>query len=249
MKRTITLVFILSLMLSTVVMAQRSNYYNVVDNSYNDIKISYTVDVQQLQIQNIKTEQGTFCRITYEGMTPMQNDGQPELPVITNLLEIPMCENMQVNVVNSNYETYDLTELGINHPIMPAQPRHPKSQDGPFPFVIDEATYTNNSFYGMPLAQAEKVGVLRNINMGNISIAPFEYNPVTGQLRVCTQLDVEISFVNPNIPRTMEMKTKHGNGLFDGQHYGVINPMSTPGYRDEFNVAPIKYLIIAHSMF
>lgn len=249
MKRTITLMFILSLMLFNVVMAQRSNYYTVTDNNYSDIKISYTIDVQQLQIQNVKTEQGTYCRLSYDGMTPTQNDGKPELPVITNLLEIPLCENMQVNVVNSNYETYDLAELGINHPIMPAQPRHPKSQDGPFPFVIDEATYANNSFYGMPLAQAEKVGVLRNINMGNISIAPFEYNPVTGQLRVCTQLDVEISFVNPNIPRTMEMKTKHGNGLFDGQHYGVINPMSTPEYRDEFNAAPIKYLIIAHSMF
>jgi len=248
MKKSIILMFILSLLFSNFSMAQRSNYYQVTDNNYNDIKISYTIDVQNLQIKKIKTEHGDYCQLSYEGMTPTQNDGQPELPVITNL-EIPLCENMQVNVVNSTYETYNLAELGINNPIMPAQPRHPKSQDGPFPFVIDEATYATNSFYGMPLAQSEKVGVLRNINMGRISIAPFEYNPVTGQLRVCTQLDVEISFVNPNIPKTMEMKTKHGNGLFDGQHYGVINPMSAPGYRNEISSAPIKYLIVAHSMF
>lgn len=249
MKKSIILMCILSLLLFNSGMAQRSNYYNVTDNSYNDIKISYSIDVQNLQIKNIKTEQGNYCQLSYEGMTPTQNEGQPELPVITNLLEIPLCENMQVNVVNSTYETYSLAELGINHPIMPVQPRHPKSEDGPFPFVIDEATYATNSFYGMPLTQSEKVGVLRNINIGSVSIAPFEYNPVTGQLRVCTQLDVEISFVNPNIPRTMEMKTKHGNGLFDGQHFGVINPMNTPGFRDEIDDAPIKYLIVAHSMF
>jgi hypothetical protein len=249
MKKSIILMCILSLLLFNSGMAQRSNYYRVTDNSYSDIKISYSIDVQNLQIKNIKTEQGNYCQLSYEGMTPTQNDGQPELPVITNLLEIPFCENIQVNVVNSTYETYNLAELGINHPIMPVQPRHPKSEDGPFPFVIDEATYATNSFYGMPLAQSEKVGVLRNINLGHVSIAPFEYNPVTGQLRVCTQLDVEISFVNPNIPRTMEMKTKHGNGLFDGQHCGVINPMNTPGFRDEINNAPIKYLIVAHSMF
>ena len=249
MKKSIILTCILSLLLFNSGMAQRSNYYRVTDNSYSDIKISYSIDVQNLQIKNIKTEQGNYCQLSYEGMTPTQNDGQPELPVITNLLEIPFCENIQVNVVNSTYETYNLAELGINHPIMPVQPRHPKSEDGPFPFVIDEATYATNSFYGMPLAQSEKVGVLCNINIGNVSIAPFEYNPVTGQLRVCTQLDVEISFVNPNIPRTMEMKTRHGNGLFDGQHCGVINPMNTPGFRDEIDNAPIKYLIVAHSMF
>lgn len=249
MKKSIILMCVLSLLLFNFSMAQRSNYYHVTDNNYNDIKISYTVDVQNLQVKDIKTEQGTFCQISYDGMTPMRNDGKPALPVITNLLEIPLCEGMQVNVVNSTYETYNLSELGINHPIMPAQPQHPKSEDGPFPFVIDETTYASNSFYGMTLAQCEKVGMLRNINLGNISIAPFEYNPVTGQLSVCTQLDVEISFVNANIPKTMEMKTKHGNGLFDGQHCGVINPMNTAGFRDEIDNAPIKYLIVAHSMF
>ena len=248
MKKSIILMCLVGLILTNV-MAQRSNYYHVTDNNYSDIKISYNIDVQNLQIQNIKTEQGTYCQISYEGMTPMQNNGKPELPIITNLLEIPLCEGMEVNVINSTYETYNLAELGINHPILPAQPRHPKSEDGPFPFVIDEETYTNNSFYGMTLTQTEKIGVLRNVNLGRLSIAPFEYNPVTGQLRVCTRLDVEISLVNANIPMTMEMKTKHGNGIFDGQHCGVINPMSTPGYRDEINSAPIKYLIVAHSMF
>lgn len=249
MKKSIILMCILSLLLFNSGMAQRSNYYRITDNSYSDIKISYSINVQNLQIKNIKTEQGNYCQLSYEGMTPTQNDGQPELPVITNLLEIPLCENMQVNVVNSIYETYSLAELGIDNPIMPAQPRHPKSQDGPFPFVIDEATYATNSFYGMPLAESEKVGMLRNINIGRLSVSPFEYNPVTGELRVCTQLDVEITFVTPNIPKTMEMKTKHGNGMFDGQHYGVINPMSAPGYRNEISSAPIKYLIVAHSMF
>ena len=249
MKKSIILMSFLSLLLFHFGMAQRSTYYQVTDNNYSDIKISYTVDVQNLQVKNIKTEQGTYCQISYDGMTPMRNDGKPALPVITNLLEIPLCEGMQVNVINSTYETYNLAELGINHPIMPAQPQHPKSEDGPFPFVIDEATYTSNSFYGMTLAQCEKVGMLRNINLGELSIAPFEYNPVTGQLSVCTQLDVEISFVNANIPKTMELKTKHGNGLFDGQHCGVINPMTTAGFRDEIDNAPIKYLIVAHSMF
>ena len=86
MKKSIILMCVLSLLLFNFSMAQRSNYYHVTDNNYNDIKISYTVDVQNLQVKDIKTEQGTFCQISYDGMTPMRNDGKPALPVITNLL-------------------------------------------------------------------------------------------------------------------------------------------------------------------
>lgn len=249
MKKSFFLICFVSLLFSNFIMAQHSNYHRIADNNYTNIKIEYITDVQNLQVTKIETEQGYYSQISYEGMTPMQEAGQPALPIITNLLEIPLCEGMEVNVVSSTYEVYNLAELGIIYPIMPTQPSHPKSEDGPFPFVINEATYANNSFYGMPLAQAEKAGILRNICLGRLTIAPFEYNPVTNELRVCTHLDVEVSFVNANIPQTMEMKAKHGNGLFDGQHCGVINPMNTPGFRDEIDNAPIKYLIVAHSMF
>ncbi|MBO4655030.1 MAG: T9SS type A sorting domain-containing protein [Bacteroidales bacterium] len=249
MKKNYLLTCLVCLLLSGFTMAQNTTSYQIRENSYENIKMSFHFDVHDLQFQNVKTEQGLYCQLSYADMTPSLKTGEPELPVLVSLLEIPLCENMVVNVVNSTYETYDLSELGINHPVMPAQPRHPKSEDGPFPFVINEATYASNNFYGMPLTQSKKEGILRNINIGKLSIAPFEYNPVSGQLRVCTQLDVEISFVNPNIPKTMEIKTKYGNGLFDGQHCGVINPMRTPGFRDEINNAPIKYLIVAHSMF
>jgi hypothetical protein len=249
MKKFTFLLMIVGILLSNMATVQSQQLYRLTENSYDNIKLSYSFNVQDLQVKNIKTEQGTFSQLRFENMTPMQEVGKPELPTLTQLVEIPLCESVRVEILNSEFVVYDCAEIGIANPVYPVQPKHPKSEDGPFPFVIDQEAYSTNSFYGMPLAQIEKAGILRNINMGRLSITPFEYNPVSNQLKVYTHIDVIISFVNPNIPQTMEMKTKHGNGLFDGQHCGVINPMRTPGYRDEINNAPIKYLIVAHSLF
>ena len=249
MKKFSLIILIVGVLLSNISNAQTQRHYQLKQNSYERVTISYQFDIQDLQTKKIKTENGIYNQLASVGMSPSQEVGKPELPILTQLLEIPLCESIQVKIINSEYVIYNCAEIGINHLVYPVQPKHPKSEDGPFPFVIDEVTYADNNFYGMPLVQSDKAGILRNINMGRISIAPFEYNPVSGQLKVCTQLDVEISFVNSNIPNTLEMKTKHSNGLFDGQHCGIINPMSATGHRDEINNVPIKYLIIAHSMF
>lgn len=249
MKKSIILMCILSLLLFNSGMAQRSNYYQIIDNNYSDIKISFRFDIQDLKISNINTENGAYSQLSFPDMTSMQENGKPKLPIMTQLLEIPLCESIQVNIVNSEFEVYNCAEIGIEHPVFPVQPKHPKSEDGPFPFVIDEETYSTDEFYGTATAQADIAGVMRNINLGHLYISPFEYNPVSKELKIYTHIDIEISFRNANIPKTVEMKSKHGNGLFDGEHCGVINPMRTSGNRNEISNAPIKYLIVAHSMF
>ena len=246
---TLGILILVGILFSNTANAQTRQSYQLKQNSYEQIKLSYQFDIQNLQVKNIKTENGIYSQLAFADMTPSQETGKPELPILTQLLEIPLCESIQVDIVNSEYVIYNCAEIGIRQQVYPVQPKHPKSENGPFPFVIDEETYNTNEFYSLPLAHADITGVLRDINIGRISIAPFEYNPVTGQLKVYTHLEVEISFVNSDIPGTIEMKNKHSNGLFDGQHCGIINSMDTPGHRDEFSSTPIKYLIVAHSMF
>ena len=246
---TLVILMIVGVLFSHTANAQIRQSYQIKQNSYEQIKLSYQFDIQNLQVKNIKTDNGMYSQLAFPDMTPSQEIGKPELPILTQLLEIPLCESIQVDIVNSEYVIYDCAEIGIRQQVYPVQPKHSKSENGPFPFVIDEETYNTNEFYSLPLAHADITGVLRNINIGRLSIAPFEYNPVTGQLKVYTHLEVEISFGNPDIPGTIGMKNKHSNVLFDGQHCGIINSMDTPGHRDEFSSTPIKYLIVAHSMF
>ena len=148
MKKSIILMYVLNLLLFNSGIAQRSNYYHVTDNNYNDIKISFQFNIQDLKISNINTENGAYTLLSFPDMTPMQENGKPELPIMTHLLEIPLCESIQVNIVNSEYEVYNCAEIGIENPVFPVQPKHSKSEDGPFPFVIDEEAYNTNANSG-----------------------------------------------------------------------------------------------------
>lgn len=238
------MIFCFGLMLN----AQNTNF-RLINNNYDEIKIALQYDLNDLQVRDVKTEKGMFSSITLPEATPSQEIGKPALPVINKLLEIPICQNMRLTVENSEYVIYDAQELGINHPLLPTQQSYPKSQDGPFPFDYDESTYTTNSFYHNELASNEINGILRNINIGTLSVSPIEYNPVTNQIKLYTNLVIRITFENTDIPSTMRTKSLHGNKMYESVQSAVCNAMTSESTRSEFNYNPIKYLIVAHSMF
>lgn len=238
-KRLLTALFLCAAVLTT--MAQ---HYNVRTNNYSKVEVSFTS--APVQVQKAVTENGVYTRISMADYQSSVEVGNPELPVMTQLLEIPLCDSIIATVVNADYQEYDAAELGIENPIYPVQPSYPKSYAGEKRFAKNALTYAQNAFYAQPLVSTEKVGVMRDINLANISVSPVMYNPVTNKVRVYKRVDVEVTFVNANIPATYEMKSKYGSPMFQTAHEMVINPIAQ---RDEFTQAPIRYLIIAHSMF
>lgn len=241
MKKSVLLVALFWLM-SFLLNAQ---HYNILDNSYQSVKISFqTPDLQSVTVQ---TANGNYTQLGMDGSTNTQEVGKPQLPVLSHLIEIPICESVMVNVLSADYEEVDAADLGIQHAVMPVQPTYSKSYRGERPFVRDEATYSRNEFYAMPLVQAEKCGVMRDANMASLTFSPVAYNPVTGKFRVCRRATVEITYRNANIAATLDMKARYGSPLFTMARNAVINPM--PQSRNEFTQTRIKYLIIANSMF
>lgn len=87
---------------------------------------------------------------------------------------------------------------------------------------------------------------MRDVNIANVMVSPVTYNPVTNKIKVYSHIGVEITYENANIPATLEMKDKYHSLMFHTVKEAVINPMNM---RNEFNITPIKYLIIAHDMF
>lgn len=173
--------------------------------------------------------------------------GKPQLPVMSKLLEIPVCDSVIATVTNAQYVEMDAAELGINNILYPAQPSYPKSFVGEKQFVLNNDVYARNAFYSAPLVRVEKTGIMRDVCLANIYVSPVAYNPVTKKIRIYRNVEVEVSYVNANIPATYELKTKYGSPMFQSAAEVVANPM--PRTRDEFNGSPIKYLIVAHSMF
>jgi hypothetical protein len=219
--------------------------YQVVENSYQQVKISF--ETPAIQTQDVKVEQGFYTRLIMDDYIYSQEVGAPQLPVFSRLIEIPLCDSVLVSVTASDYVDMDASELGVNHAVIPVQPSYPKSYRGEKPFVKNADLYARNAFYTQPLVQVEKSGIMRDVCMANITFSPVSYNPVTGKFRIYRHVEVEVSYLNANIPATMEMKARYGSPLFNVAEQTVMNPM--PRTRDEFTQTRIKYLIIANSMF
>ncbi len=243
MKQTFTILTILCL---TFGMAMAQSNYRVVENGFDKVVVHYTAGT--VSATDVTTDAGAFSRVTMDEYYLSTEVGKPQLPVMVNLLEIPLCEGVSYSVRSSRYSDFTAAELGIHHPLFPAQPSYTKSHTGPVEFVKDAEAYRTNAFYQRDLVTVEKSGILRNINVATVYFSPVQYNPVTNTYRIYEDVTVEFTFENADIPGTYQMKNLHGNAVFNGLQSRVINPIHTDSRESTFS-RPIKYLIVAHSMF
>ena len=217
--------------------------YKITENSYQKVNISFTFGT--ILSTDVKTSEGAFSRIFMEGCAGSNSIGNPELPVAVNMLEIPICGDYVLNVYGKDFVISDAQTLGVNFPVYPVQPSLSKSHEGPVEFMQNRDTYQTNAFYALPMAQLEETGIMRNLNTGTLYVSPVQYNPVTQEIKIYKSIDVEIIFKKIEFVKTQVIKELHKNPLFYPSH--IINPVQHS--KAEFSSAPIKYLIVSHSMF
>lgn len=212
-------------------------------NSYQ--KVAFSLENSALSVDVVSLSEGDFTRLSLPGCIPSNNPGAPQLPVWSKMLQVPVCDSVVARVTGAQYTEFDAADLGITHPVLPAQ--FPASKSGAVPpFAYDQTVYTTNAFYALPLVRVEKSGIKRCAALANVYVSPVQYNPVTGKVRVYTHLDVEVTFVNADMARTNALR-KYDSPMFSLDGSLVVNKMQET--RDEFSLVPIKYLIIGNSMF
>lgn len=232
-------------LLFVIVITSFAQNYRILEQNPNKI-------ILKIKTGNITTTDATlngqnYTRLKMDGFFNDNHVGNPGLPVMTELLEIPICDDVYVTATAGSVTTYDARELGIKYPLYPSQPSERKTPTTPHAPIINTETYLTNDFYGNDLASIEKNGIMRNINLATLYVSPVKYNPVTEQIMIYEDITVEITYERPNFEATKQMKKLHGNSQFNIASK-VINPM-TYALRDEISTVPIKYEIVAHSMF
>jgi len=96
--------------------------------------------------EEVETKGGMFNRLSMPECGVTNVEGQPFLPVIRKMVEIPYGAGVSVQVVSSEFEDKTLEELGIANPIIPVQPPIPKIEGAweNAKFVIDEDFYAQD---------------------------------------------------------------------------------------------------------
>ncbi len=223
----------------------------VTENNFETTRIQ--LSFEGLNYLNVETREGTFTELIMPRGYSVGELGTPKLPASKKLVEIPFGAEVSVKVTAYTTEEYRLSDFGVEHPLMPVQPSLRKDQDvNEVPFEYVPEKYSKRSYIEPELASVEVLGVMRGQRLGRLTVAPVQYNPSEGTIRVYNNIELEIQYSGSDQALTNYIKASTYSPYFDVVYNRVINPF---GYRDVFDdhpdltKYPIKMVIVSHPDF
>jgi len=224
-----------------------SNYETSFQSSSNSL---IGLDCQiKLGDVSINQEKNDFISIDLSTNHHSMDIGNPELPQINKLIEIPQDANLRVEITNQKYIIVDLNDYYMNKKIIPVQPPRAKSGEEQNPqFSLNNTTYSQNKFINDELVSINEIGMMRSVKIGNLMIKPVNYNPQKNILKIYTELDFTLHFDNANLEKTNKIKEKYFSPYFESV-FNQLENYESPLNRDDLLTHPIKYVIIANSIF
>ncbi|HKK60583.1 MAG TPA: C25 family cysteine peptidase [Salinivirga sp.] len=223
------------------------------DNQLKVEKITQTgfnfeLSVAEAMVKAKENKHGNFFMLHSKGFTKSFDIGNPNLPTKTKLIEVPFGADVKIKVLSQKTEVISLDERGFEGNLYPSQPSVAKCDEGKEQeFKFNKKTYARDAFYSNDIVVYEESGIMRGTRLGTIAINPFSYNPVTNELRVVTDLEVEITFEGADMAKTEEMKEIYGNSVFSSLLSKTMNHKveGKPLNQNE----PVKMIVIADRMF
>ena len=163
--------------------------------------------VMELKVGNyaknaVSIEGKDYFSITARDAHSMLQKGNPDLPEYAYSVVIPQTSACNVRVVNAEYEDITL-------PIAPSKGRAPrKTEPSAVPYTFSEV-YEKDAFYPSQLASADAPFLMRDVRGSVVRLHPFQYNPVTGILRVYKKMEVEVSFSGTDTRNVQTSGVRH----------------------------------------
>ena len=223
------------------------NYFEVTEKSASEF--SFINHFSKINAQLLKTKEGDFVKLIVNGYTAGKKFGRPELPVLKKLFRVPFGGQAVVKIINKQEQIISLSDYGIYLPIFPNQPSISKGDNvEDIPFIFDRGYYKINQLSENIPIKIELLGKMREMQMARLNISPFSYNPVTNELKIITKLEVKIIFKNVKYLKDISIRKKYFNPNFEHQFKQFINYLPLPT-KDVITTYPVKYVIIADSMF
>lgn len=215
----------------------------------NSVRIQVINTFNTFQFRTQETEHGIFSQIYASGYSKSSVVGNPELPVMSRLIEVPFGATPEVKVVSYTLKEYKLSDYGVTDRLFPLQSPMPKNLSTPIKFDYNAATYAANDFVGDELARVDIAGYMRGVRLANLVLSPVQYNPVTHVLRVYDNLVVDVRFAGADVAKTEEIRSNYDSPYFRGIYNRVLNYHPVEIDRDTMMKQPVKYVIVSPPMF
>ncbi len=158
----------------------------------NDVSVSLTFSVDEFTFSGRMINGVEMQELALPGTFLPNDEGAPNLPGQGRLIAIPQGARAVLTVKNFRTEKFENIELA------PA-PRIPLDTDrGPLHYEKNERLYSRNAFYPDQPVKISHPTKIRGVDAVMLGITPFQYNPVTKELIVYRDIEVEITFEGGN---------------------------------------------------
>jgi len=170
--------------------------------------------------------------------------GFPNLPVYSQAIAIPAMSGVSYKIISATYQTL----TGYN--VFPVQDPMPDMKNAPAPvFRKNIEAYSKNEFYPAETISFSEPALIRDLRFVNLLYRPVQFNPATGELKVCTSLQLQIDFSGVdfrNVPQTSGTMSKDFSDMLDGY---VINKDQFVNSSKTFQTAGKYYIITVDSFY
>ena len=223
---------------------------SLIESNFN--QVIFQVEISGMWSEEVGTKEGVFNQLAIPECGITSVIGQPRLPVISKMVQIPYGAEVDVEVISSEFGESSLEEWGIADRIIPVQPPLPKVEGAweEAQFVIDQDYYKRDVFSPSEVVEKGEIGIIRGHRFVMVEIYPVSYNPKAGSLRLYSLVKVKVTLTGSDVTTTENMLFRYASPPFEELCREFF--INYESYEDMVKGAPelpIGYLIITHQDF
>jgi hypothetical protein len=229
---------------------QKAPQTNLLQSDFDQVE--FEILIPGIWSEEIATQAGAFSQLTMSHVGASSVIGQPNLPVITRMLQIPFGAEVSVSLVESRFVEKSLQEVGIPNRIAPVQPPIPKLTGawGDAEFVIDDSYYQKDEFLPQERVRLGEIGVIRGHRFVSVIMNPVSYNPRAQKMRIYTSMKIRLTLSGSDMAATKDQLYRYASPPFEELCEELF--VNYPRYQifpKDAPQLPIGYLLITHQNY
>jgi len=154
-------------------------------------RIDLTWSLAEWSLGDLELDGRTQSTVSVPGLMLQNEAGAPDLPGLGRFLAIPEGAQATVRITGSRLEIVSDVEIA------PAAVIPKETEDG-LVHERNQAIYTANAFYPAQIVRLSDVRQVRGVDAVILGVSPFQYNPVTRELRVYRDLEISVEITGGN---------------------------------------------------
>jgi hypothetical protein len=163
--------------------------FSLTEKTRDGLHISYSVGQVTLDQINYRGEE--MSEVSIKAISIPNDEGKPNLPADSRMMAIPQGATATLQVVSFEKEVIH------NVNIAPALRIQSENEEPEMNYVKDLSVYNKDAYYpAEPFVMGNSY--IRGVEAVTLAITPFQYNPVTKDLIVYTNVELAVTFEGGN---------------------------------------------------